>query len=60
MAFCARTWCRIGRKVGFGVKDAGVGGMDVVVPRESLGLGGTVFRRERIVWGEFGGRKVLI
>lgn len=43
-----RTDWRIRRKPRFSVKVEGVGGMEVEIPRESSGVGGSVWRRDRI------------
>jgi hypothetical protein len=47
---------RIDRKRGFSVRESGVGGILVVVPRKRLGEGGEVGRRVRrcVVEGEEG------
>lgn len=43
------------RKEGVSITDDGVGGRDVVVPRERRGVGGVVGRRERMWdWGWVG------
>ncbi len=47
-AFSPMTEWRMGKNRGFSVKDWGVGGRAVVVPRASDEVGGSVGRRERI------------
>lgn len=44
----ARTECRIFKKLGFSLRESGVGGSRLVVPIERVGLGGVVGRRVRI------------
>jgi len=58
IAYLARTESRIRRKLGFPVKEEGVGGMAVVVPIARAGLGGLVGRRERMLMLLFSEGKV--
>lgn len=44
----ARTECKILKKLGFSLRESGVGGSRLVVPIARVGLGGVVGRRVRI------------